>query len=179
MPEVDTELPTGEPTLPHVPMFTGGMVLPRDLIEDLDDGGDETPSDPLPVHIPASSVVVPSDYQYVKRWMFVLVVAAVWVFAAAAGWGLYSWWYQSIDKTAPVFVVLLFVILCTLGGLLIAMVLNRPVVSALAVALMSAPLAATAGAAVSSTCTRRRCLTVQSTPCSASSARRTSRLARA
>jgi hypothetical protein len=47
-----------------------------------------------------------------------------------------------------VFVVLLFVIASTVGGLLIAMVLNRPVVTALAIGLMSAPLAAVGGAAV-------------------------------
>ncbi len=117
MPETDTELLPGEPTQPYAPMFTGGMVLPRDLVDD------EPPSEPLPV--PAPSVVVPGNYQYLKRWQFVLVVAAVWVFAAAAGWGLYYWWFHSIDKTPSVFVVLLFVIACTVGGLLIAMVLEQ------------------------------------------------------
>jgi hypothetical protein len=107
---------------------------------------DENPSGPLP--LPARSMVVPSDYQYVKRWHFVLVVACVWAIAAAAGWGLYHWWYHSIDKTAPVFVVLVFLILCTVVGLLVAMVPNRPVASAVAIAFTSAPLAATAGAAV-------------------------------
>jgi len=143
VPETDTELLPGEPTQPYAPMFTGGMVLPRDLV-------DELPSEPLPV--PAPSVVVAGNYQYnyqyLKRWQFVLAVSAVWVIAAAAGWGLYYWWFHSIDKTAPVFVVLLFLVACTVGGQLIAMVLNRPVVSALAVALMSAPLAAVGGAAV-------------------------------
>jgi hypothetical protein len=110
------------------------------------DSVDENPSGPLPV--PARSVVVPSDYQYVKRWHFVLVVACVWAVAAAAGWGIYHWWYHSIDKTAPEFVVLVFLILCTVAGLLIAMVPNRPVASAVAIAFTSAPLAATAGAAV-------------------------------
>ena len=107
---------------------------------------DENPSGPLP--LPARSMVVPSDYQYVKRWHFVLVVACVWAIAAAAGWGLYHWWYHSIDKTAPVFVVLVFLILCTVVGLLVAMVPNRPVASSVAIAFTSAPLAATAGAAV-------------------------------
>jgi hypothetical protein len=107
---------------------------------------DENPSGPLP--LPARSMVVPSDYQYVKRWHFVLVVACVWAIAAAAGWGLYHWWYHSIDKTAPVFVVLVFLILCTVVGLLVAMVPNMPVASAVAIAFTSAPLAATAGAAV-------------------------------
>ncbi len=107
---------------------------------------DENPSGPLP--LPVRSVVVPSDYQYIKRWHFVLVVACVWAAAAAAGSGLYDWWYHSIDKTAPVFVVLVFLILCTVTGLLVAMVPNRPVASAVAIAFTSAPLAATAGAAV-------------------------------
>lgn len=107
---------------------------------------DENPSGPLP--LPARSVVVPGDYQYVKRWHFVLVVACVWAIAAAAGWGLYHWWYHSIDKTAPVFVVLVFLILCSVVGLLVAMVPNRPIASAVAIAFTSAPLAATAGAAV-------------------------------
>ena len=46
------------------------------------------------------------------------------------------------------FVVLLFVIFCTVGSLLAAMVSNKPLVSALGIALMSAPLAATVAAAV-------------------------------
>jgi hypothetical protein len=62
--------------------------------------------------------------------------------------GLYYWWFHSLDKTPSVFVVLLFVIVCTLGGLLTAMVSNKPLVSALSIGLMSAPLAATAAAAV-------------------------------
>ena len=81
--------------------------------------------------MPAHPMVVPGNYQYVKRWHFALVVACVWAIAAVAGYGLYHWWYHSIDKTAPVFVVLVFLILCTVGGLLIAMVPNRPVASAL------------------------------------------------
>ena len=106
---------------------------------------DAAPSEPLP--IPAPPVVVPGNYQHLKRWHFVLVVAGVWTVAAAAGWGLYHWWYHSIDKTAPVFVVLVFLIMCTVAGLLIAMA-SRPIASALAIAFTSAPLAATAGAAV-------------------------------
>ncbi|MGO4441914.1 hypothetical protein AB4Z42_01015 [Mycobacterium sp. 2YAF39] len=113
---------------------------------DPSNGLDENPSGPLP--LPARSVVVAGDYQYIKRWHFALVVGCVWAIAAAAGWGLYHWWYHSIDKTAPVFVVLVFLILCTVVGLLVAMVPNRPVASAVAIAFTSAPLAATAGAAV-------------------------------
>ncbi len=136
----DNDVLTDEPTQPHVPMFTGGLVIPQDFVDD------ETPSEPLPA--PAPPIVVPGNYQYLKRWQFVLVVAGVWAIAAAAGWGLYYWWYHSLDKTPSVFVVLVFVIVCTVGGLLISMAPNRPVVCALAIGVMSAPLAATAGAAV-------------------------------
>jgi hypothetical protein len=122
-----------DPTEPYEPMFTGGL--------------EAQPEIELPP-APAQSVVVPGDFLYLKRWLFVLVVTCVWVVAAAVGWGLYYWWYHALDKTAPVFVVLVFVIVCTVGGLLIAMVPNKPVVSALAIAVISAPLAATAGAAV-------------------------------
>ena len=106
---------------------------------------DAASSQPSPV--PAPPVVVPGNYHHLKRWHFLLTVACVWTCAAAAGWGLYHWWYHSIDKTAPVFVVLVFLILCTVAGLLIAMA-SRPIASALAIAFTSAPLAATAGAAV-------------------------------
>jgi hypothetical protein len=47
-----------------------------------------------------------------------------------------------------VFVVLIFLMVCGVGSVLIAMVNNKPLVSALAIALMSAPLAAMGGAAV-------------------------------
>ena len=103
-------------------------------------------SQPLPA--PAQPAVVSGAYRYLKRWTFVLVVAGVWIVAAAIGLGLYYWWFHSFDKTPPVFVVLLFVIVCTVGALLTAMVQNKPLISALAVALMSAPLAAVGGAAV-------------------------------
>jgi hypothetical protein len=71
----------------------------------------------------------------------------VWIAAAAIGLSLFYWWYQAIDKTPAVFVVLVYLVACTVGGLLAAMVQNRPSVSAAAIALMSAPLASTAAAA--------------------------------
>jgi hypothetical protein len=154
----ETDLLPGEPTQPYVPMFTGGLVLPQDPIED--DAGPDDRADGLadvesagskaaePVAVSAHPIQVPGEYQSLKRWKLALVVACVWAFAAAAGWGLYYWWYHSLDKTAPVFVVLVFVIVCTVGGLLVAMIPHRPVAAAAAIAMMSAPLAATAGAAV-------------------------------
>ena len=75
-------------------------------------------------------------------------MAAVWIVAAVAGLGLYYWWFHSLDKTPPVFVVLVYIVVCTVGSLLAAMVQNKPLVSALSIGLMSAPLAAVGGAAV-------------------------------
>jgi hypothetical protein len=140
---------TGEPTQPYMPSFTGEFPAHPDhpvqpLVaerEPLD-----VPSEPLPA--PAHPEVVPGTYQYLKRWTFVVVVAGVWIVAAACGLGLYYWWFHSLDKTPPVFVVLIFLIVCTVGSLLTAMVNNKPLVSALAIALMSAPLAAMGAAAV-------------------------------
>jgi hypothetical protein len=146
----ETDLLEGEPTQPYVPMFTGGLVLPQyawDSEESESDEQDRSDS-AQPVAVPAHPVAVPGEYQHLKRWLFALVVAGVWALAAVAGWGLYYWWFHSLDKTAPVFVVLVFVIVCTVGGLLLAMVPHKSVVSGLAIGVMSAPLAATAGAAV-------------------------------
>ena len=83
---------------------------------------------------------VPGAHQHLKRWTFVLVVAGVWLVAAASGLGLYYWWYQSLDKTPSIFVLLVYLVVCTVGGLLISMVQNKPLMSALAIAMMSAPL---------------------------------------
>ena len=130
----DRDTLTGERTAPFLPTFTGELPVA------------EAPSGPLPT--PAQPVALAGADQYLKRWIFVLVVAGVWIVAAAAGLGLYHWWFHSLDKTPPVFVVLVFVMVCAVGGLLAAMVINKPLVSALAIGLMSAPLAATGAAAV-------------------------------
>jgi len=53
-----------------------------------------------------------------------------------------------LDKSWPVFVVLIFVAVCILAGLLAAMVDDKPLLSAFALALIAAPLATVAGAAV-------------------------------
>jgi hypothetical protein len=97
---------------------------------------------------PAQPAVVPSAYQFVKRWKFAVIAVGVWLLAAAVGAGFYYWWYTAMEKTLPVFGILLFVVVCMVASLLVSMVPNRPQVTALAVALMSAPLASTAAAAV-------------------------------
>jgi hypothetical protein len=126
----DRDTLSGAWTAPFVPTFTEELHVV------------DSPSEPLPVL--AQPEVAPG----LKRWRFVLVVAGVWIVAAGAGLGLYNWWFHSIDKTPAVFVVLIFLVVCTVGSLLTAMVDNRPLVSALAIALMSAPLAALGAAAV-------------------------------
>jgi hypothetical protein len=159
---------TGEPTSPFLPTFdTGGfatsapaapeparpeatLTLERDDDEPLAYQALETETSNHPVVVPpAQPLVVPGSYQFVKRWVFVLIVAAVWLVAVPAGAALYYWWVGDLDpdKTWPVYGTLLYLIATTVVALLVAMVQNRPKVSALAIALMSAPLASTAGAA--------------------------------
>ncbi|WP_431237585.1 hypothetical protein ACQ86B_23160 [Mycolicibacterium aichiense] len=101
-----------------------------------------------PVVVPPASTAAAGTYQYVKRWHFVFIVAAVWVLAAAAGLGFYFWWYTSLQKTPAVFCVLIYLIVCSVASMLVSMVQNRPSVTALAIALMSAPLASVATAAL-------------------------------
>jgi hypothetical protein len=108
---------------------------------------DALPSGPL--HAPAPPISVPGRYHYVKWWQFVLVLLAVWVPAAAIGCGVFYWWTHdnTKHKTAVVFVVLVYVVVCTVAGLMLAMLPDRPLVSALAIAVMSAVFASVVAAA--------------------------------
>jgi hypothetical protein len=101
-----------------------------------------------PVVIAAQPVAVPGSYQFVKRWHFGLILAGVWVLAAAAGLGFYFWWYTSLDKTLPVLGILLYVVAAMVAGLLVSMIPNRPQLTALAIVLMAVPCASVAAAAV-------------------------------
>lgn len=101
-----------------------------------------------PVVVPPHPVVVPGAYQFVKRWKFALILAGVWVVAAAVGLGFYYWWYTALVKTIPVFGILMYLAVCMVASLLVSMVPNRPQVTAFAIALMGAPLASMAAAAV-------------------------------
>lgn len=101
-----------------------------------------------PVVVPPHPVVVPGSYQFVKRWKFALILAGVWVVAAAVGLGFYYWWYTALVKTIPVFGILMYLAVCMVASLLVSMVPNRPQVTAFAIALMGAPLASMAAAAV-------------------------------
>jgi hypothetical protein len=101
------------------------------------------PSEALP------AVTDPGPYLYLKWWKFILMLLAVWVPAAAAGAGLFYWWSHdaSKHKTTVVFVVLAYVVVTTVAGLILAMVSDRPLVSALSIAMLSAVFAAVVGAA--------------------------------
>ncbi len=134
------DAPPTEPTEPFTPTFTGELPAQQGP----GPAAESVPAD----EAPAEPAVVPAADQYLKRWTFVLVVAVAWIVAAAVGVGLYYWWFHSLDKTATVFVVLVFLVVCTVGSLLTAMVADKPLVSATSIALMSAPLAALGGAAV-------------------------------
>jgi hypothetical protein len=111
-------------------------------------------SDVTPTDVPAADpliddVPVAAQQHYVRWWQFILVLLAVWIPAGGIGAGLFYWWShdKSSHKTPVVFVVLVFVVVSAVAGLVMAMVPDRPVVSALAVALISAVFAAVVGAA--------------------------------
>jgi len=96
---------------------------------------------------PVQSVTVPGRYLYLKWWKLVLVILGVWIAAAEVGLSLFYWWYHTIDKTPAVFMVLVYVVACAVAGVILAMVQGRPLISALSLAVMSAPFASVATAA--------------------------------
>jgi hypothetical protein len=100
-----------------------------------------------PISPPAQSVSVPGRYYYLKWWQLVLMVAGVWIVAAVIGPALFFWWFHLLDKTPAVFVVLVYAVVCATGSLMLAMVRGRPLLSGLAIAVMSAPFASVAAAA--------------------------------
>ncbi|AKN18303.1 hypothetical protein [Mycobacterium haemophilum] len=142
---------TGEESVPFVPDFsdihdTGAQPLPLVIGPEKSDpvvAGDED----VAAESAAAPVTVPGRYQYLKWWKLVLVILGVWIAAAEVGLSLFYWWYHTIDKTAPVFMVLVYVVGCTVAGVLLAMVPGKPLIAALALAVMSGPFASVAAAA--------------------------------
>ena len=96
---------------------------------------------------PVQSVTVPGRYLYLKWWQLVLVLVGVWIAVAVVGLGLFYWWHHSIDKTPAGFTILVYVVACAVGGVMLAMIEGRPLISALSFALMSGPFASVAAAA--------------------------------
>jgi hypothetical protein len=125
---------TGKDSVPFVPDFddTGSQPVPEPAVE------------PESVVVP---VVVPGRYQYVKWWKLLLVFLAVWLAAAQLGLSLFYWWYHTVDKTAAAYTALVYVVACVVAGVILAMVRGRPMMSALALAVMSGPFASVAAAA--------------------------------
>lgn len=103
--------------------------------------------EPLEAVGPVQSVTVPGRYLYIKWWKLVSLLFGAWAAAAVVGLGLFYWWYHSIDKTPALFVVLVYVVVCIIGGVMLAMTHGRALVSALSVAIMSGPFAALVAAA--------------------------------
>ena len=89
----------------------------------------------------------PSIRVGLKWWRFLLLTLGVWAVAAAAGAGFYFWWFHAPDKAWTEFAVLAYVVVCTVAALVMAMIEARPNLTALAIAVMSAPAASGAGAA--------------------------------
>lgn len=96
---------------------------------------------------PVGPVVLAGQNRFLKWWQLGLVLFAVWIPAAGIGLGLFSWWYSLADKTPAVFVVVVYAAGCVVAGLILAMVSEKPLVAAVAIALMSAVFASAAAAA--------------------------------
>lgn len=147
---------TGEHSVPFVPNFddTGSQPIPAvadepgkpDAIQDKDAAAGADPEGEL-AGLPVQSVTVPGRYQYLKWWKLALVILGVWAATAPVGLSLFYWWYHTIDKTPAVFMALVYVVVCTVAGVLLAMVQGRPLIAALSIALMSGPFASVAAAA--------------------------------
>jgi hypothetical protein len=105
------------------------------------------PAKPSKSAMSSKSVVLAGQYRFLKWWQLALVLLAVWIPAAGIGLGLFSWWYSVADKTPAVFVVVVYAAVCIVAGLILAMVGERPLVSAVAIALMSAVFASAVAAA--------------------------------
>jgi hypothetical protein len=155
VPDFDSaDFDTGEPSVPFVPDFDDDSEpFP---VARLDEKPAPQESKPEPdaaateesaTEAAVVPVTVPGRYQYLKWWKFVLMVLGVWMAAAEVGLGLFYWWFHAIDKTWPVFTVLVYVLACSVAGVLLAMVQGRALIAALSLAVMSGPFAAMVAAA--------------------------------
>ncbi|WAC90991.1 hypothetical protein [Mycobacterium sp. Aquia_213] len=107
----------------------------------------EADPDAEPAGQAVQSVTVPGRYQYVKWWKLLLVMFGVWAATAEVGLSLFYWWYHTIDKTPAVFMALVYVVACTVGGVMLAMVQGRPLIAALSIAVMAGPFGSVVAAA--------------------------------
>ena len=107
--------------------------------------GQDTSTEPSGA--PVQSVTVPGRYLYLKWWKLALVVLGVWAVAAEVGLSLFYWWYHTGDKTLAAYAALVYVVVCVVAAVMLAMVQGRPWVSALSLGVMSGPFASVAAAA--------------------------------
>ena len=110
----------GEPTAPYVPTFTGELPAQPDPVQPLAAETEPPSRAAARPRCSRSSCRAPTSTSSAGR------SCSSWPgcgsSAAAVGLGLYYWWFHSLDKTPPVFVVLVFLVVCTVGSLLTAMV---------------------------------------------------------
>ncbi|KRQ18733.1 MULTISPECIES: hypothetical protein [Mycobacteroides] len=102
---------------------------------------------------PAKPVRVPAEREpaFLKRWVLLLLLLAVWIPAGAVGLLLYQHWFETLlpnDRTLAVTYVLIWVFVCVVVALLLAMVEPLPIVVALAFAVLTAPAISVAAAGV-------------------------------
>ncbi len=157
--------PRTEAFVPDFEEDTGTQSWVPDFSDDDDTGSHPTPEEPeapeepetpeAPAEaaeddtggVPVQPVTVPGRYLYLKWWQLVLVLFGVWAVSGVVGLGLFYWWFHSIDKTPTAFAVLVYVVACAVGGIMLAMVQGRALLSALSLAVMSGPFASVAAAA--------------------------------
>ncbi|MUM16861.1 MULTISPECIES: hypothetical protein [unclassified Mycobacteroides] len=108
---------------------------------------------PVQADEPAKPVRVPAEREpaFLKRWVLLLVLLGVWIPAGAMGLLLYQHWFGTLlphDRIMSVAYVLFWAFACVLVALLLAMVEPRPIVVALAFAVLTAPAISVAAAGV-------------------------------
>ena len=99
-----------------------------------------------PMAVLAQLVVVPGAYQFVKRWKFALIVAGVGARCRCRP-GLLFLVVHRAGQDRPGVRHPIYLIACMVGSVLVSLVPERPQVTALALALMAAPLASMVAAA--------------------------------
>lgn len=135
---VDLDDARGLTAVPSDTSPSDPISISEDLF-DFDSVFPEYADQPAPAAPPA---VVPGTVQRLRRWVFFAALLTVWFPAAAAGVGLYEWWRNAADPTLPLFGVVVFVIAAITVGLLLAMSEQKPWLSALAIAVLTATFAA-------------------------------------
>jgi hypothetical protein len=143
---------TGQHSVPFVPNWDDTGSQPSIVIPELEKAeqpseAESTTGDAPAAEGSATPVSVPGRYQYVKWWKLLLVLFGAWFAAGEVGLSLFYWWYHTMDKTAAAYVFLVFIVACTVAGLMLSMVEGRPLITALSLGVMSGPFASLAAAA--------------------------------